>query len=87
MLSTVLGDRARWIILRELARHGQLPLSFLAARAGIKAPTASQHMQVLKKAGVVVKAMGRLYRLHPSLQPPPGAEFLDLGPALIRLPE
>ena len=43
-------------------------------------------MTMLKKAGIVVPSLGRLYQLRPSLMPAPGASCLDLGHVLLRLP-
>ena len=86
VLGTVLGDRTRLIMLRELGRHGTLPIIHFVNKAQVAPSSASQHMKVLREAGVVVKAPGKLNRLHPSLQPAPGAEFLDLGHVLVRLP-
>ena len=86
VMATILGNRARWVALRELAVHGHLPVAWLASRAEVTPSVMSQQMAVLKKAGVVVPAMGRLYALHPSLVPAQGAHYLDLGHAQLRLP-
>jgi len=85
-LATVLGNRARWVALRELGLHGRLPVAWLAMRAGVSAQVMSQHMSVLKKAGLVVPSVGRLYQLHASLMPARDVQHIDLGYAVIRLP-
>ncbi len=81
----LVGSPVRWIMLVELAQNGWLPVSYLAAKAGVKRPAASAHVKILKDAGVLETGMGRLYRLVAALHPEPGAEFLDLGPCRIRL--
>ena len=81
----VVGSPVRWIMLVELAQNGWLPVSYLAAKAGVKRPAASAHVKILKDAGVLETGVGRLYRLAAALRPEPGAEFLDLGPCRIRL--
>jgi DNA-binding transcriptional ArsR family regulator len=84
-LSRVLNGIARWRILRELAKGEALPVKELALRAGCPAASASKHMLVLKKAGVVTVGYGRLYKLSPHLQPEPGCLRLDLGHCIIKL--
>ena len=86
VLATLLGNRARLVVLRELAAHERLPVAWLAMRAGVSASVMSQHMSMLKKAGIVIRSLGRLYQLHPSLMPAPGSHYLDLGNVLLRLP-
>jgi DNA-binding transcriptional ArsR family regulator len=84
-LSRVLNGQARWRILRELAKGEALPVKELALRAGCPAASASKHMLLLKKAGVVTVGYGRLYKLSPHLQPEPGCPRLDLGHCILKL--
>lgn len=86
LMATVLGNRVRWVVLRELAVHGRLPVAWLASRASVSPAIMSQQVRILREAGVVVPSLGRLYELHPSLVPAPGAHYLDLGYAQLRLP-
>ena len=85
-LCTLLSSAPRCRILRELTLSEWLPVSYLAARAGISRTAASQHMALLKKLKVVEGGVGRLYRLVPALRPPPGAEWLDFGYMRLKLP-
>jgi hypothetical protein len=84
-LSRVLNGQARWRILRELAKGEALPVKLLAAVAGCPPASASKHMAVLKKAGVVQVGYGRLYKLTPRFQPGPGGTRLDLGHCILKL--
>ena len=61
------GDRTRRLILERL-RDGPLPVARLAAELPVTRPAVSQHLKVLKQAGLVVdRADGtrRLYELDP----------------------
>jgi len=63
-----LGDATRRAILTQL-RSGPLPVGKLAQRFPISRPAISQHLRVLKRAGLVVdEPMGtrRLYALNPA---------------------
>ncbi len=84
-LSRVLNGQARWRILRELAKGEALPVKVLAAVAGCPPASASKHMLLLKKAGVVQSGYGRLYKLTPRFQPEPGGTRLDLGHCVLKL--
>lgn len=84
-LARVLGDKARWIILRELARGEALPVKELARRTACTPAMTSKHMLALRKAGMVVVGYGRLYHLAPALRPAPGATTLDLGHCLLKI--
>ncbi len=84
-LSRVLNVPARWRILRELARGEALPVKELAVRARCPAASASKHMAVLRKAGLVTIGYGRLYKLSAGVQPEPGGRRLDLGHCVLKL--
>lgn len=65
---TVLGDRTRRAIVQHLAA-GPLAVGELADRLPVSRPAVSQHLKVLKDAGLVVeRAAGarRIYRLEPA---------------------
>jgi DNA-binding transcriptional ArsR family regulator len=65
---TVLGDRTRRAIVEQLA-VGPLAVGDLAGRLPVSRPAVSQHLKVLKDAGLVVEqAAGarRIYRLNPA---------------------
>ena len=64
---TALGDPTRQAIL-DLLLDGPQPVGELAARLPVSRPAVSQHLKVLKEAGLVIdEASGtrRLYRLDP----------------------
>jgi DNA-binding transcriptional ArsR family regulator len=63
-----LGDPTRRAVCERLAA-GPLPVGELAAALPVSRPAVSQHLKVLKDAGLVVdRAVGnrRLYALNPS---------------------
>ena len=65
---SVLGDRTRRSIVEQLA-VGPLAVGELADRLPVSRPAVSQHLKVLKDAGLVVeRADGarRIYRLDPA---------------------
>lgn len=62
-----LGDRTRRTVLR-LLRNGPMPVSAIACEFPISRPAISQHLRVLKDAGLVTDsavATRRLYQLNP----------------------
>jgi DNA-binding transcriptional ArsR family regulator len=63
-----LGDPTRRVLCEHLAA-GPLPVGQLAARVPVSRPAVSQHLKVLKRAGLVVdRADGnrRVYALDPT---------------------
>jgi DNA-binding transcriptional ArsR family regulator len=63
-----LGDRTRRAIVERLADHPQA-VGELAAELPVSRPAVSQHLKVLKDAGLVTeRAAGtrRIYRLNPA---------------------
>jgi DNA-binding transcriptional ArsR family regulator len=63
-----LGDASRRAILEKL-RDGPLPVGVLAGQLPISRPAVSQHLRVLKHAGLVVESSAgtkRLYRIDRS---------------------
>jgi DNA-binding transcriptional ArsR family regulator len=64
---SALADPTRRRIVEMLAR-GQLPAGEIAKRFHISPPAVSQHLQTLKRAGIVrarVDAQRRIYELDP----------------------
>jgi DNA-binding transcriptional ArsR family regulator len=62
-----LGDPTRRAVF-ELLRDGPLPVGELARRLPVSRPAVSQHLRVLKEAGLVVERRNgtrRLYRVDP----------------------
>jgi DNA-binding transcriptional ArsR family regulator len=63
-----LGDPTRRAIFEMLATAGPLPVGDLASRLPVSRPAVSQHLKVLKDAGLVVDRPAgtrRLYQLNP----------------------
>src|SRR5919201_4039685 len=64
----VLGDPTRRSVLERL-RHGPLPVGEIARELPVSRPAVSQHLRVLKEAGLVDEepvGTRRLYRLDPA---------------------
>jgi DNA-binding transcriptional ArsR family regulator len=62
-----LGDPTRRAVL-ELLREGERPVGELAARLPVSRPAVSQHLRVLRGAGLVTERRDgtrRLYRVDP----------------------
>jgi DNA-binding transcriptional ArsR family regulator len=62
-----LGDRTRRSVLEEL-REGPRAVGEIAARLPVSRPAVSQHLRVLKEAGLVTERQDgtrRLYRVDP----------------------
>jgi DNA-binding transcriptional ArsR family regulator len=62
-----LADPTRRAILEMLSRRGALPAGDIAAQFAISAPAVSQHLKILREAGLVLverRAQQRIYRLN-----------------------
>jgi DNA-binding transcriptional ArsR family regulator len=65
---SVLGDRTRRAIVERLAA-GSLAVGELADQLPVSRPAVSQHLKILKEAGLVVERTAgarRIYRLNPT---------------------
>lgn len=63
-----IADPTRRQIIENLAQHGQMSASDIAAQFDMSKSGVSQHLKILKAAGLVdmeIKAQFRLYRLKP----------------------
>ncbi len=63
-----IADPTRRQIIENLAQHGQMSASDIAAQFSMTKSGVSQHLKILKAAGLVdmeIKAQFRLYRLKP----------------------
>ena len=63
-----LADPNRRAIVELVAQRGELAASAIAAHFSISAPAVSQHLKVLREAGVLVmekRAQQRIYRVNP----------------------
>ena len=64
-----LGDPTRLSIFRRVAADGPVAVGMIAAGLPISRPAVSQHLRVLKDAGLVVERRSgtrRLYRIDPA---------------------
>jgi DNA-binding transcriptional ArsR family regulator len=62
-----LGDPTRRLLLEKLKAHGALPVGVLAEGTGVSRPAVSQHLAVLKSAGLVreeKRATRRIYSIE-----------------------
>lgn len=63
-----LAEPTRRQIVEILAREGELTAGDIQARFAVSAPAISQHLKVLRQAGLVVvekRAQQRIYRVNP----------------------
>jgi DNA-binding transcriptional ArsR family regulator len=63
-----LGDPTRRAIFERIGADGPLPVGEIASRLPVSRPAVSQHLKVLKEAGLVVDAQDgnrRLYSVDP----------------------
>jgi len=63
-----IADPTRRQIIETLAQHGQMSATDIASRFAISKSGVSQHLKILKDAGLVdmeARAQFRLYRLSP----------------------
>jgi DNA-binding transcriptional ArsR family regulator len=66
---SALGDPTRRAIVERLRARGPLPVGELARTLPVSRPAVSQHLRVLKEAGLVAdepNGARRLYRLDPA---------------------
>jgi len=70
-----LGDGTRRAMLTMLAKRGRMTASELGAPFEISQPTASKHLGVLERAGLLSREVeGRTHRFHLNLKPLEEAE-------------
>jgi DNA-binding transcriptional ArsR family regulator len=65
---SALAEPTRRTILEMLARHGQMPAAAIYAGFSISHPAISQHLKVLREAGLVQmekRAQQHIYKLNP----------------------
>ncbi len=87
VLAKVLASPIRWAILAELSDgHADMVLQ-LAKKVGVPAVTLSQHIGVLRRAGLVVTGLGGLYTVAPQFLADTAQGHLDFGGCLLRLKE
>ena len=55
LLFKTLADPTRRALFEQLSREGELTVGALTQRAGVSQPAVSQHLEALKRAGLVKK--------------------------------
>jgi DNA-binding transcriptional ArsR family regulator len=87
VVAKVLASPIRWAILASLSDGRPDMVLGLAKKLNLPAVTVSQHIGVLRRAGVVVVGLGRLYTIAPQFLADAGQGHLDFGHCLVRLKE
>lgn len=85
VLARALASPIRWAILAELSNGQPGMVLDLAKRLNLPAITISQHMGVLRRAGIVVVGLGGLYTIAPQFLADAAQGQLDFGCCLLRL--
>ena len=94
-LIEVIGDPARWAILRELAPGTPLSVQELAERIGKTPNQTSKHLTLLRGAGAVIivdqpghDGRKQFHTIAESFRRtgPAGQPEIDYGPCLLRFP-
>jgi DNA-binding transcriptional ArsR family regulator len=84
-MAKALGSPIRWAILGELSDGQPGMVLAIAKKLNLPAVTVSQHMGVLRRAGVVVVGLGGLYTIAPQFMADAAQGHLDFGLCLLRL--
>jgi predicted transcriptional regulator len=80
---TLVSERNRWLIYRELLKGKPLPVSELAKRTGAMPSNVSKHVNYMERCGFLIRGFGNLYEIPPQFIVP-GQNALDFGAVLIR---
>jgi DNA-binding transcriptional ArsR family regulator len=86
-IAKALGSSTRWAILAELSDGQPAMVLGLAKKLKLPPSTVSQHIGVLRRAGLVVAGLGRLYTIAPPYLADAAQGHLDFGHCLLRLKE
>ncbi len=81
---TLVSEKNRWLIYRELMKGKPLPALELAKRLGIDRSNMSKHLNMMARRGFLIRGFGSLYEIPPQFIVP-GENALDFGAVLIRL--
>ena len=82
VVSTI-GSVKRWRIFAELVKGEPLPASVIARRIGISANGASKMLSDFRRAGLLERGYGSLYRI-PARFLVQGEQTVDFGPVVLR---
>jgi DNA-binding transcriptional ArsR family regulator len=85
VLASALGSKTRLQILRELATSDGLLVVELAERVRLRHPVVSDHMKVLREAGMVVKNRAGMYVIAPGRLVSKELGALDFGCCQLKL--
>lgn len=80
----ILGNHARWKMLRELSDGDTRTIGELAKAGDCSYDSAVKHLILMREAGLVVQGRGSLYQLPAHYRPTPGQPHVDFGHCLIR---
>ena len=80
---TIVAEKNRWRILRELMKGKPLPVSELAKRTGMERPNVSKHVIAMARRGFLTCGFGGLYEIPDKFRVP-GENALDFGVVLLR---
>lgn len=84
-LASVLSDRRRWKILNLLSSGEAMMVKEIAQRLGDAPANVSNHMKMLRSAGMVQVGSGRLYRLSEPYRQDPATRQIQFGFCTIHL--
>ena len=80
---TLVSEKNRWRIYRELLKGKPLPVSELAKRTGADRSNVSKHVNYMERRGFLIRGFGNLYEIPPQFIVP-GENALDFGAVLMR---
>jgi predicted transcriptional regulator len=72
-------------MLKELSAGEPRTIDEMAKVAGCSYDNASEHLAMLRRAGLMVRGRGRLYQVPKQYLPTPGQPVVDFGHCLLRL--
>jgi DNA-binding transcriptional ArsR family regulator len=84
-MAKALGSPIRWAILSELSNGQPGMVLALARKLDLPPVSVSQHMGVLRRAGIVTAGLGGLYTIAPQFMADAEKGHLDFGHCLLRL--
>jgi DNA-binding IclR family transcriptional regulator len=80
---TIVSEKNRWLILRELMKGKPLPVSELSKRTGLSRVNTSKHAVSMERRGFLIRGFGGLYEI-PAHFLVPGENVLDFGAVVLR---
>lgn len=84
-LVEVLSSTVPWRILRELANGDQLMVVELAEHIRQSPDLTSEHMAILRAAGVVTQGRNRFHQISPQFLADKTERLVDFGCCLLRM--